>query len=100
MRNAKGGPPPKKGRVRPPIRFDTVTPNDLRRTFGSWLAQRGVPLFHAAKLMGHGSTKMLERIYAQLAPENARDAIALLPESIAGATEPAMARKGKLRRAK
>jgi integrase len=100
MRSAKGGPPPKKGRARPPIPFDTVTPNDLRRTFASWLAQRGVPLFHAAKLMGHGSVKMLERIYARLAPENARDAIALLPESIVGAVEPAKSRKGKLRRAK
>jgi integrase len=100
-RNTKGAPIPKKDRVRPPVRFDTITPNDLRRTFASWLAQSGVPLFHAAKLMGHGTTKMLERVYARLAPENARSAIALLPESVAGkpGTKPTT-RKGRLRREK
>lgn len=97
MRSKKGLPPPKKDRVRPPVPFDTVTPNDCRRTFASWLAQSGVPLFHAAKLMGHGSTKMLERVYARLAPENARSAIAMLPASLTGA---APTRTGKLKRVK
>lgn len=97
LRSKKGLPPPKKDRARPPVRFDTVSPNDLRRTFASWLAQSGVPLFHAAKLMGHGSTKMLERVYARLAPENARSAIAMLPASITGSTP---ARTGKLKRVK
>lgn len=98
-RSAKGLPPPKKDRPRPPVRFDPVSPNDLRRTFGSWLAQNGVPLFHAAKLMGHSSTKMLERVYAQLAPQNARAAIAMLPTSITGKPT-GTPRKGKLKRVK
>lgn len=96
-RDAKGAPIPKRDRVHPPIRFETVTPNDLRRTFASWLAQAGVPLFHAAKLMGHGSTKMLERVYARLAPENARSAIAMLPASI---TATPHTRTGQLTRVK
>lgn len=83
QRNAKGEPPPKKERVRPPVPFDPVTPNDLRRTFASWLAQRGVPLLHAARLMGHGSTKMLEQVYAHLGDSTLDDAISLLPDSAA-----------------
>lgn len=79
-RNAKGQPPPKRDRVRPPVRFDTVSPNDLRRTFASWLAQRGVPLLTASQLMGHSTTKMLETVYARLGPQTMRDAIALLPD--------------------
>jgi len=43
-----------------------VTPKDLRRTFASILANEGVSSFVAAKLMGHGSTEMVERVYAQL----------------------------------
>jgi integrase len=81
----KRGVPHKKGRLRPPVRFDTVSPNDLRRTFASWLAQAGVPLFHAAELMGHEDTAMLQRVYAQLAPENARNAVAMLPASVTAA---------------
>lgn len=73
----------KKDRVRPPVPFDPVTCNDLRRTFASWLAQAGVPLYDAAKLMGHASIQMLERVYARLAPENLRTAIDRLPRAVA-----------------
>jgi integrase len=75
QRNAKGRPPPKKGRVSPPIPFPSVTANDLRRTFASWLANSGVPLLQAAELMGHSSTKMLEEVYARLAPATLHSAI-------------------------
>lgn len=78
----------KRERVPPPNPFDPVTPNDLRRTYASWLAQEGVPLHTAAKLMGHGSTAMLERVYARLAHGTLRDAVAKLPSAVAGAKPP------------
>lgn len=79
---ARRQPVSKAARVRPPKPFDPVTPNDLRRTFASWLAQAGVPLYDASKLMGHAGTKMLERVYARLAPETLRSAIDRLPSSV------------------
>ena len=45
----------------------------LRHTFASWLAERGVPMFTLAKLMGHSSTAMTER-YSHLSPDNLRAA--------------------------
>lgn len=56
-----------------------ATSNDLRRTFASWLAQAGVPLLDVSRLMGHHSTKMVERVYAQLGIDNYTAAIAKLP---------------------
>ncbi len=56
-----------------------VSPNDLRRTFASWLAQQGVPLLTIATLLGHGSTRMVEKVYGKLSAQNMDDAIASLP---------------------
>lgn len=56
-----------------------VSPNDLRRTFASWLVQQGVPLLTIAAMMGHSSTRMLEKVYGKLSDANLQDAIALLP---------------------
>lgn len=56
-----------------------VSPNDLRRTFASWLVQNGVPLLTVATLMGHSSTRMVERVYGKLSKQNLEDAIAALP---------------------
>lgn len=83
-RDVKGRPPAKRDRARPPVRFDTVTPNDLRRTFASWLANAGVPQQQARELMGHASTAMLDKVYARLAPQTLHTAIAMLPTSLAG----------------
>jgi len=61
------------------IDIPRVTANDLRRTFCSWLLQRGETPFVVAKLMGHGSTRMVERIYGQLSMGTFETAIARLP---------------------
>ena len=55
-----------------------VTSNDLRRTFASWLAQAGEELLVVARLMGN-TTRMVERVYAQLGLDNYETAIAKLP---------------------
>lgn len=61
-----------------------VSPNDLRRTFASWLAQDGVSSFVVAKLMGHTSTRMVEAVYAQLTAATYRAAIAHMPACTPG----------------
>jgi integrase len=50
----------------------------LRHTFGSHLAQAGVPLKTIKDLMGHADMSTTE-IYAELLPENLEDAVARLP---------------------
>ncbi len=42
------------------------SPNDLRRTFATWLANEGVSEHVVAKALGHGSSQMARRVYAQL----------------------------------
>lgn len=49
--------------------MEHVTPNDLRRTAATWLVQSGVDLWHVAKVLGHKDTRMVERVYGQLARE-------------------------------
>lgn len=48
--------------------------HSLRHTFGSWLAQAGVPLYWIAKLMGHSNEQITER-YAHLCPDVQRQAV-------------------------
>jgi integrase len=61
------------------LELEKVSPNDLRRTFASWLVQRGTPLKVVADLLGHTSTVMVERVYGHLINDNLRDAVRLLP---------------------
>jgi len=56
-----------------------VSPNDLRRTFASWLVQQGVPALTVATLMGHSSSRMVEMVYGKLSAEVLDTAIAALP---------------------
>lgn len=56
-----------------------VTPNDLRRTFSSWLVQRGVSNFTVSRLLGHSTTKMVDRVYGHLSKQALREAIDKLP---------------------
>lgn len=51
--------------------------HDLRHTFGSRLAQAGVPLNTISELMGHTSIVVTNR-YAHQAPDNRRDAVGRL----------------------
>jgi len=53
-----------------------VSPNDLRRTFGTWLRKQGVDPSLIAPAMGHADSRMVERVYGRLPPEDLRAQIA------------------------
>lgn len=53
--------------------------HDLRHTCAAWLVSAGVPLAEVRDLLGHSTIKMTER-YAHLAPDNVRDAVAVLED--------------------
>lgn len=46
--------------------LEPISFNDLRRTFCTTLALAGVPPLHLMHLMGHTSTRMIERVYARI----------------------------------
>lgn len=62
--------------------------HDLRHSFGSRLAQAGVPIVTIKELMGHASIQMTMR-YAHLQPGNLRDAVFALDRKPAVAGKPA-----------
>jgi len=73
----------------------TVSPNDLRRTFASWLAERGVPEVTVAQLLGHRSSAMVRRVYARIGSSAQHEAIARLPAfETSDADAAAMPRRG------
>jgi integrase len=57
----------------------SVSTNDLRRTFASWLGEAGVPEMTVAQLMGHTTSQMVRRVYAKIGTQAKADAVALLP---------------------
>lgn len=59
---------------------ERVTPNDLRRTFMSWLRQAGVDASTVAKLAGT-SPEMVDRVYGRLSDDAFEAAIAKLPKA-------------------
>jgi hypothetical protein len=62
------------------------TPNDLRRTYSTWLRADGVPNELSAPTMGDKDTRMLDRVYARLPPELLRERLlAALGRCSAGA---------------
>ncbi len=59
-----------------------VTPNDLRRTFASWLKQNDVDSAAVAQLMGHSSTRMVDLVYGKLDGATLARAIGRLPGGV------------------
>jgi integrase len=64
----------KAARIEPAVGF-----HELRHTYASTLAQRGVDLLTISKLLGHADTRITSRHYAHLADQTLRDAVAKLP---------------------
>ena len=52
-----------------------VTPHILRHTAATWMAIKGVPMAEIARLLGHGDSRITERVYAKHGPEYLRRAI-------------------------
>jgi integrase len=52
-----------------------VSPNDLRRTFGTWLRLHGVAPHFIGVAMGHADSRMVERVYGRIPEENLRAAL-------------------------
>ncbi len=50
------------------IGIEPVTPNDLRRTFGSWLRIAGVSTDLIGSMMRHTDSRMAERVYGRINP--------------------------------
>lgn len=57
-----------------------ISPNDLRRTYASWLKQAGADSQAVAELLGHASTRMVEAVYGKLNEDTFRRTVALLPD--------------------
>lgn len=55
----------------------------LRHTFGSWLAQAGVPLYDIGELMGHAEEETTRR-YAHLCPNRQRRSAAIIEAAFNG----------------
>lgn len=43
-----------------------ITPNDLRRSFATWLRNAGVDSASVAPLLGHANSKMVEKVYGRI----------------------------------
>lgn len=50
--------------------------HDLRRTLGSWMLIKGVPIEVISKTLGHSSIHITERVYAHLLSSTIADATA------------------------
>jgi integrase/recombinase XerD len=58
----------------PGKQLSEVTPHTLRRTFGTDLLNRRMPLEHVSKLLGHADTRVTQACYAELLDETVRAA--------------------------
>ena len=62
----------------------TVNTFDLRRTHASWLIQAGVRNDLVAKVLGHTTTVMVDRVYGKYDPHHLK---ALIERNLAGVPE-------------
>lgn len=49
-----------------------ASPNDLRRSIATWLRAAGVDISIIAAFLGHTTSRMVERVYGRLSPEEIR----------------------------
>lgn len=54
--------------------LEDVTPNTLRHTAATWMAERGVDMRKISRYLGHSRTDVTERVYAKHSPAFLRDA--------------------------
>lgn len=52
-----------------------ATPNDLRRTLATWLRASGVEASLVAEVLGHVDSRMVERVYGKLTPQQLAGAL-------------------------
>jgi integrase len=52
-----------------------VSPNDLRRTYGTWLRLGGVEPSLIGAAMGHADSRMVERVYGRMPAESLQSAL-------------------------
>lgn len=76
-------------------KIEPVSPNDLRRTFASYLKQAGRDSLAVGKLLGHTSSRMVELVYGHLDQKSLRHAMEALPsvQSLMDASEAAEAHR-------
>lgn len=67
-------------RAREAAGMPEVTFRDLRRSCGTLMIQRGVPLQVVSRILGHSSTGVTERVYAHLAPKQLREGLGVLTD--------------------
>lgn len=58
--------------------LEGVTPHTLRHTAATWMAMAGIPMEQIARLMGHATYRVTEKVYAKYSPDYLRGAIAAL----------------------
>lgn len=75
--------------IDPPVGFHI-----LRHTFGSLLAQKGVPLQVIATALGHADTRMTHRHYAHLQPDHVADHLRESLPTFSGSSETSGAHGG------
>jgi hypothetical protein len=65
--------------LRQKVGIPPLSANDLRRSFATWLAERGTPEMITAALMGHANSGMVRRVYARIGDDAKRVAMATMP---------------------